>query len=391
MHSRYLSGTVSGENRVVEDEVDLLRRNGHEVHAWTPSVTETGLALVSRALDAVWSRRATEEMRSVIRDQLPDIVHCHNLFPALSPAVLRAVGDIPLVLTLHNYRLLCLPATFLRDGRVCESCLGHSPWRGIAHSCYRDSMPASAAIATSLIVHRAANTFSRPNLYLAVSDFVRRKHIEAGFDAERIIVKPNFTWPSVLREGPGEYLLFIGRLSAEKGVQTIIDATRGRGGAPLVIVGDGPDREALRARAHPGVEFRGAVDGGQIPELVRRARALVVPSTCYEGAPRSILEAYAAGVPVIASRIGGLPELVEEGVTGLLVPPSQPQGWTDAMARLDDDREAVRMGQQAQRLWAKRFGPDEALRNLENAYRMVAAAQKETTAIESDERSRIRG
>jgi glycosyltransferase involved in cell wall biosynthesis len=373
IHSRYLSGSVSGENRVVDDEVELLRSGGHQVHAWTPSVTEAGLGLVRPALDAVWSRRAAEEIRLLLRDYQPDVVHCHNLFPALSPAVLRAVGETPSVLTLHNYRLLCLPATFLRDGRVCESCLGRTPWRGVVHGCYRHSVPASAAIATSLMVHRAADTFSRPNLYLAVSDFVRRKHIAGGFDPDRIRVKPNFTWPVPKREGPGEYFLFLGRLSAEKGLATIIEASRGRGDSRIVVVGGGPEREAMHALAHPGVEFRGAVDAAAVPEIVRRARALLVPSTCFEGAPRSLLEAYAAGVPVIASRIGGLPELVEDGVTGLLVDPNEPEKWADAMARLGGDDEASRMGLEAHRLWEKRFGPDEGLRNLEEAYRAVVA------------------
>lgn len=388
IHSRYLSGSVSGENRVVDDEAELLRSGGHDVHTWTPSVTEAGLGLVRRALDVVWSRSAAEEVRSLVRDYRPDVVHYHNLFPALSPAVLRAVGETPSVLTLHNYRLLCLPATFLRDGRVCESCLGRAPWRGVMHGCYRGSVPASAAIATSLIVHRAADTFSRPDLYLAVSDFVRRKHIAGGFDPERIRVKPNFTWPTLKREGAGEYFLFLGRLSAEKGLATVIEASRGRGDSRIVVVGDGPDRQALHALAHPGVEFRDAVDSAAVPEIVRRARALLVPSTWFEGAPRSLLEAYAAGVPVVASRIGGLPELVEDGVTGLLVDPNEPAKWADAMARLGGDDEASRMGLEAHRLWEKRFGPDEGLRNLEEAYRAAVAIREQAPLgrVTQDER-----
>ena len=384
IHSRYLSGSISGENRVVEDEVSLLRSAGHEVHTWTPSITEAGLGLVRRAFDAVWSRRAAEEIRSLLHAYRPEVVHCHNLFPALSPAVLRAVDETPLVLTLHNYRLLCLPATFLRDGRVCESCLGRAPWRGVVHGCYRDSVPASAAIATSLIVHRGADTFSRPNLYLAVSDFVRDKHIAGGFDPDRIRVKPNFTWPAPKREGPGEYFLFLGRLSTEKGLSTVIDAFRGRRDSRLVVVGDGPEREQLRARTHPGVEFRGAVDAADVPEIVSRARALLVPSTCYEGAPRSLLEAYASGVPVIASRIGGLPELVEDGKTGLLVAPGESPEWAEAIARLADDDQAIRMGREAHRLWKRRFGPDEGLRNLEEAYRAVTQNADATVITSAD-------
>lgn len=378
-HSRYLSGAVSGENRVVDDEATLLRDGGHEVVVWTPSVDDgSGAVMVRNGVDAVWSRRARRTMRSMIRDRAPDIVHVHNLYPALSPSVLRAAGAVPIVQTLHSYRLLCLPATFLREGRVCESCLGHVPWRGVVHGCYRGSVPASAAIATSLAVHRAARTFDRPSMYLAVSRFVRDKHIAGGLPASRIRVKPNFAWPSARREGPGEYFLFLGRLSAEKGLPTMLRAMRALPGARLVVAGDGPDRARMEAEAPPGVEFLGAIEPDAVPDVVRGARALVVPSACFEGAPRSILEAYAAGVPVIASAIGGLPEVVENDRTGVLVPLADARKWEEAAERLLDDREASRLGQGAWQAWQKHFGPDQALRNLEEAYGEVLGIASET-------------
>jgi glycosyltransferase involved in cell wall biosynthesis len=371
LHSPYLSGPASGENRVVEDEVRLLREGGHEVEVFLPT-RRAGQALggLREGMSAVWSREAVQKVRGMIDRQRFEIVHCHNLFPALSPAVLRAAHDAgaPVLMTLHNYRLACLPATFLRDNRVCEDCLGHVPWRGVVHRCYRGSAAASAALATSLTLHRARGTFDSVDLFLAVSDFMRAKHIEAGLPADRVSVKRNFAWGTRRREGPGEYALFAGRLSPEKGVRTLLDAWRGID-VPLVIAGDGPEGDELRPLAPEGVRFLGAVEAARMPELVAGARALVLPSIWYEGAPRSVLEAYAAGVPVIASSIGGLPDLVEDTVTGLLVPPRDSASLAAAIERLSDDAESLRLGEGAWKEWSERYAPEVALKDLERVYR----------------------
>jgi glycosyltransferase involved in cell wall biosynthesis len=370
LHSPYLSGPVSGENRVVADELQLLRDAGHEVSALVPPREAAGPVASSReGLSAIWSRRAAAEVRGEILDRGAQIVHVHNLFPALSPAVLRAAEDAgaTTVATLHAHRLLCLPATFMRDGRNCEQCSGRQLWRGVVHRCYRDSALASASLATSLTVHRALGSFDRIRLFLAVSGFVRDKHLAAGLAPDRVSVKHNFTWGTPRRAAPGDYFLFLGRLSAEKGADVLIDAWR-RIGSPLVVAGDGPDAERLRAEAPPNVEFRGQVAPEEVGELLTRARALVVPSVSYEGAPRSVLEAYAAGVPVIASSTGALPELVEEGSSGLLVPPGDGLALAAAVRRLEDDSESSRMGEAAWRLWRRFYGPEQGLAGLERAY-----------------------
>lgn len=371
LHSRYRSSAPSGENRVVDDEVRLLEEAGHAVSVWTPSPEGLhGLDLVRTGAGAVWSRKSVAEVRRLVRRRRPDVIHCHNVFPLLSPAVLRAASDdgAAVVMTLHNYRLLCLPATFVRDGRVCEDCLGRSPWPGVLHRCYRGSAAASAAIATSLVVHRRLGTFNRTTLYLAVSDFVRRKHIEAGWPGDRIRVKSNFAWSAPRREGPGRYFLYLGRLSAEKGLPDLLEAWRGVG-YPLWIVGDGPDAGELKAAAPAGVEFRGSVPPSEVPELLRHARALVLPSLCYEGQPRSMLEAYSAGVPAVATRHGSLSELVADGTSGLLVPPRNPDALRDAVARLLDDAVSERLGAGALRMWHENYSPERSLEGLESAYR----------------------
>jgi glycosyltransferase involved in cell wall biosynthesis len=375
LHSPYLSGSVSGENRVVEDEVRLLRDAGHDVLPYLAERrTEGGMGSLREGFSAIWSREATRDVRGLLRDHRPDVVHCHNLFPGLSPAVVRLVRDTSsaLVMTLHNFRLLCLPATLLRDGKVCEECLGKLPWRGVVHRCYRDSAAGSSALATSIGIHRALGTFDAVDLYLAVSDFVGAKHIEAGLGVDRVITKSNFAWPAERRRGPGDYFLFAGRLAREKGVRILIDAWQALE-ARLVVVGDGPEAQTLRRMAPDSVEFRSPVSPDEMPRLLAGARGLVLPSVWYEGAPRSILEAYAAGVPVLASSVGGLPEMVTDAVTGLLFPPENSRALAAAAERLCDDGESARLGEGAWTAWSERFTPGRALENLEHAYRTACS------------------
>jgi glycosyltransferase involved in cell wall biosynthesis len=270
-------------------------------------------------------------------------------------------------MTLHNFRLACLAATMLRDGLPCQSCLGRPPWRGVAHGCYRDSRAASAVLAGSLRTHRALGSFDRVTLFAAVSQFVRDKLVEGGLDPERVRVRHNFSWPMRRRTGAGSTFLVLGRLSPEKGIDTVLGAWNGHG--RLVIAGDGPERARLTALAPAGVEFLGAVKADAVPALLTNARALLLPSRCYEGSPRAVVEALAAGVPVIASDIGGLPEHVEDGVNGLLVPPDDVDAWAEAIDRLRDDDVSMELGEGAYRRWRAEFSPEVALESLLAVYR----------------------
>jgi glycosyltransferase involved in cell wall biosynthesis len=373
LHSRYQSGPVSGENRVVEDERRLLSEAGHEVRVWAPAFERSGaLGLAKGAAEVVWSRRAAGAVSDAVRREGVDVVHCHNLFPALSPSVIRAAADAgaPVVMTLHNYRWMCLPGTFLRKGRVCELCLGKVPWRGVTYRCYRDSVAAGAALGSSITLHRGIGTLERVRLFLAVSEFVRSKHLEAGFEPERVKVKGNFAWPSPVREGPGDFFLYAGRLSEEKGVSVLLQAWS-PGFGRLVVAGDGPERGSLEASAPAGVEFIGTVAPEEIARMLPSSRALVLPSICYEGAPRSIAEAYAAGVPVVTTRMGGLTEAVTDGASGLLVAPGDPAGLRRALGALGDDEVSLRLGRGAFRAWAEAYTPERGLKALEEAYRYV--------------------
>jgi glycosyltransferase involved in cell wall biosynthesis len=287
--------------------------------------------------------------------------------------VLSAVAreGVPVVMRLPNYRLLCLPGTLRRDGHDCEECVGKLPWRGIVHRCYRDSMLGSGALAASLSLHRALGTFDSVSLYLAVSAFVRDKYVEAGFPLDRLRLRPHFVWPGTRREGPGDYFLYLGRLSAEKGVGELLEAWRGVR-ARLVVAGDGPLADELRRDAPSGVEFRGRVEPSDVPGLLQHARALLVPSTWPEPAGRVVIEAYAAGVPVVANAVGGLPEVVEDGISGLLVS-GEAAAWAEAAERLSDDAVSEQMGEAAWRVWESRFTPERGIEDLLATYEAAGA------------------
>jgi glycosyltransferase involved in cell wall biosynthesis len=368
LHSRYTSGSLSGENRVVDEEAALLREAGHDVDVLAPSPDEIPRAALAGR--TVASTGVAAEVRERVRRERVEIVHCHNLFPALGPAVVPAAAEAgaAVVVTLHNYRLMCLAGTFFRDGRICEDCLGRSPWPGVLHACYRGSRPESAVLAGSVVVARIRRTYDHVHRFLAVSEFVRAKHVEAGFSPRRVLVKPNVVPAQPKRDGPGEYFLVLGRLSVEKGVSQVVRAWNERLGT-LRVVGDGPMRaEIERLAVGRGVRVEGPVPPGDVAGIVSRARALVLPSACFEGQPRAILEAYAAGVPVIASRIGGIPDLVADGETGLTVPPDDSSGWREAAEQLAEDGASVRLGEGAYARWGERFSPARGREMLERAY-----------------------
>lgn len=375
LHSRYLSGPASGENRIVDAEIDLLRSAGHAVETVMPTAREMTPRQQARAgFAATWSPRATAVVRDLIARFHPDVIHCHNLFPLLSPAVIgtAAARGTPVVMTLHNYRLMCVSGNFLRDGHPCEDCFGHLPWRGVVHGCYQGSVLASGAIAAAVSAHRALRTFDRVALFLADGEFVKRRHLDAGMFAGRIRAKPQFCPATARRVGAGKYFLYVGRLHSEKGVRVLLDAWRDVA-AELVIVGDGPEAASLRASAPPRVTFTGQLPGDAIPALMREARALLVPSVWYEGSPRTIVEAYAAGIPVVASRIGALPDVVSDGRSGLLVTPGAVAAWATAVRSLLDDDLAARLGDGAYARWRHEFRPEDGLAHLQRAYRDAIA------------------
>jgi glycosyltransferase involved in cell wall biosynthesis len=332
VHNRYQR--PGGEDQVFVDETALLEARNHRVLRY--EVHNDQVERVNRltlAKDTVWNTSAYRELGALIRRERPDVVHFHNTLPLVSPAgyyAARAEG-VPVIQTLHNYRLLCPVALFFRDGRVCEDCMGKAvPWPGVVHKCYRGSRAASGVIATMLTVHRALRTWTEMvDVYVALTEFARSKFIEGGLPAGKIVVKPNFVAPDPGRgHGGGGYALFVGRLAPEKGTGTMLAAWERLGTRiPLKILGDGPlrDRVVEAAARQSNVEWLGHRPVEEVHALMGKADMLVFPSQWYETFGRVAAEAFATGTPVIAANIGAVAELVEHGRTGLKFRPGDPE------------------------------------------------------------------
>jgi glycosyltransferase involved in cell wall biosynthesis len=313
-----------GEDQVYLAEAALLERKGHAVLRYEEDNSRISVHNASTtAINAFWNNRSVRSLSNLVRSQKPDIAHFHNTFPLITPSAYYGIQrlGIPVVQTLHNYRLLCPGATFHRSGAVCEECTGSRLFLpALIHGCYRGSRPATAAVAAMLTIHRGVGTWRRMvDIYIALSEFARCKFIEGGLPADRIVVKPNFVAPDPgAGEGSGDYSLFVGRVSAEKGIKVLAEAWRALPDIPLVVVGDGPMSDI---QWPPGVTFLGQQPRQRVLELMRSARALIFPSVWYECAPMTILEAFSCALPVIASHLGSAAELVKDYRTGLVFRP----------------------------------------------------------------------
>ncbi|MFO0805460.1 MAG: glycosyltransferase [Gemmataceae bacterium] len=379
-----------GEDESFEAEARVLEENGHEVVRYTvhnDSIKDMGRFAIARK--TLWNRASYRELRSLIRTERPDVMHCTNTFPLISPSAYRAarVEGLPVVQSLRNYRMLCPGALFLRNGRVCEECLGKSvPWPGVKHGCYRDSRAASAVVASLNVLHRGLGTWRRGvDLYFTLTEFAKRKFVEGGLRADRIVVKPNCVNPD---PGPGTgrggYAIFAGRLSAEKGIDTLLAAwSRLKSPLRLKIVGDGPLEAQVRrvAQQNPNIEYLGRKPLPELLELIGEAACLVMPSVWYETFGRTIIEAYAKGTPVIASRLGAMAELVDETRTGKLFAAGDDADLAVAVEQLLADSTALaRMRTEARREFESKYTPAANLTQLLAIYRRAIADREQRSA-----------
>lgn len=384
VHTRYRQ--AGGEDEVVAAEKQLLEEAGLSVTQVLfdnpkPGGSRFSTAPLSQGIAAVWSRSAARRVRDAIKMNGPQIVHVHNTFLAASPSVYGAAAScgVPVVQTLHNYRLVCPAATVYRDGRPCIDCLGRAiPWPAVVHACYRGSRPQSAVVAATLAVHRARGTYTRRiAAYLALTRFQRDLLVRGGLAADRVEVLPNFLEPDPGMTGDRrDGLLFVGRLSVEKGVPTLLGAAAVAPGI-VRIAGQGPLSSLVEAAAAAGdVEALGQLDKNAVFDQLRRAVAMVLPSVWYEGLPVSVLEAFATGTPVIASRIGSLAELIEDGVTGLLARPGDAQDLADRLRwAVDHPDEMRKMGLSARLMYETTYrGPAHLAALLDTYQRLTAAA-----------------
>jgi glycosyltransferase involved in cell wall biosynthesis len=376
-----------GEDQCMAAEIAMLRAHGHEVTQYclrNESIDAMGrLRLAART---IWSRTAVRELREFFRTHRPQIAHFHNTFPLISPSAYyaaRAEG-VRVVQTVHNFRLLCANALLFRNGEVCEDCLGKwIPWPGIAHKCYRDNRAASTVITTMLMTHRVLGTWSKAvDMYIALTEFGRRKLVEGGLPADKIVVKPNFAYPDPgPGTGTGGCAVFVGRLSAEKGVDTLLEAWRHLAGElPLKLLGDGPLAAVVQEAAakDTSIQWMGNQSLEAVYKLVGEAAFLVLPSQCYENFPRVVIEAFAKGTPVIVSKLGAMAAIVDDGRTGLHFKPGDPVDLAATVRRiLGESLELARMRQAARRKFEQNYTADSNHKTLMTIYEKALSNARE--------------
>jgi glycosyltransferase involved in cell wall biosynthesis len=383
VHNRYRSGQPSGEDNVVDAEVALLRAGGHEVGLFERRSDDiASMSLPRKAsvpLLVPWNPGARDELLARLRAERPDVVHVHNTFPLLSPAVLEACrqADVPVVATLHNYLQVCPSGTLFRDGQACTECVGRFPLPSVRHGCYRGSRLATVPLTLNLLANRR-RWWTTVNRFFCISGAQRRTLIDSGMPGERLHVKYNFVTDSgAHRTQPGDHVLYLGRMTEEKGVRLLMAAwdrlsARGGIGVPLVMAGSGPllDEVAAWAGERDDVRVAGLQDKAGSRELIARSVAVVVPSTWQETFGLVVVEAMAAGVPSVVAGHGSLSELVEDGVTGLTHTPGDADSLAERIVHLAGmPGLSERLGRAARTRYEADFTPAVGLRNLVAGYR----------------------
>lgn len=377
-----------GEDVVFQCEQRVLERAGHTVIPYVRSNTElkdnSFVDRIGVLTGMIWSQESRRNLAAILDAERPDLVHVHNAFMVISPSIYSACSErgIPVVQTLHNFRLLCPRASFFRDGAVCEECVDYSLFRSILHGCYRDSRQATAAVASMLATHRALGTYQKSvTRYIVPTDHAKVKFIRAGLPANKLVVKPNFVDPDPGEKlAAGEYALFIGRIDQTKGTRVLLDAwKRLPGKYPLHVVGDGPDRQWMEAQVRESrlseVTFRGRLSHAEALEVVKGARFTVMPSIWYETFGLCIIESFACGTPVLCSSLGAMSEIVDDRVTGLHFRPGDPEDLAKKVAwAWTHPSELARMGAMARRKYESDYSAAKNYSLLMGIYEQAMAA-----------------
>jgi glycosyltransferase involved in cell wall biosynthesis len=395
----YLRG---GSERVVFDELELLKLYGHKTAAFArkhtanitseyeeyfPNDIKTDKIHFSpkafRALREIFysgeSRRALNEL---LKQFHPDLAHAHNIYGRLTSSVLDLLAqyDIPIVMTLHDYKILCPSYKMLSDGQICEACRNRNFYLSIKKKCHKNSFLASTINALeSYFCHWLGKYSNNVKFFITPSLFMKKKFIQYGWDEDRIIYLPNSVRLSSFkpRFNRGKYFLYMGRLSSEKGILTLIRAfmTLANTGARLLVVGQGPIRKHLEENSNkdPRIRFTGYLSGETLKETTQNALAVIVPSEWYENAPISILESFAYGKPVVASRIGGIPEMIDDGINGFLFETGNAVDLKRKLERIlsISDNKICEMGQAARQKVERQFNAELHYKRLMDIYHKV--------------------
>lgn len=364
-----------GEDAVVESEVSLLKSYGHHVETYFRHNDEVaGLTKFNLGIQTIWSGQTKKTVSSKILAFKPDVIHVHNTFPLISPSLYWAASNarVPVVQTLHNFRLLCPQAMFLRENKVCEACLGHLPIAAVKYGCYRESRVQTAVLSSMLVGHRVLGTWAnKVDRFIALNKFCQDKFVSGGLPKSKFVIKPNFVEDPhpefrdglVTRHG----FLFVGRLSAEKGVATLGKVASILPHIQFDIAGHGDQAELIANKAN--ISMLGMLNSDQVKSQMQRAKALIIPSIWYENFPRTLVESFANGLPVIASRIGALADIVQDGKTGLLFDPLDAEDLAEKIRWVElHPREMEQMGKNAREQYEREFSPQENYKQLIKIY-----------------------
>jgi glycosyltransferase involved in cell wall biosynthesis len=371
LHNRYIYR--GGEDESREQEIAMLRSRGEEISDYTLDNAEIKPGnLITVGLRSVWNTQEADRVKDLIRSTKPDLMKVDNFFPLLSPSVFAAAKamGVPTALSVRNYRLICPSANLFRDGHVCTTCVGSKvALAAIQHRCYRQSYLQSAAVvASNAYAHLRGIWTDSVDRYIAVSSFVKQQLVAGGFPAEKIIVKPNFISDSGVGDGSGGYGLYVGRLTEEKGVRSLLN---GWSDVPppvsLKIIGDGPLESLVRqgSEADPRIEYLGRKSLAEVCDYLAKAAFLIFPSTWYEPFGRTIVEAYCKGTPVVAAFTPPMKAMIDDGVTGFLYNAADNKGLSSAVSILMADSERLNlMRTQARNKYLAAYTEDQNYRQL---------------------------
>jgi glycosyltransferase involved in cell wall biosynthesis len=392
----YLKG---GADRCYLESSQLLESKGHQVvffsmlherNRETPYARyfvdnveffdEKRRNLPAMALRVLYSLEARRKIESLVADTAPEIAHLHNIAHQLSPSILHSLAKlcVPVVQTIHDFKFACPTYSFFAAGKTCEACKGNRYYNAVFRRCNRGSLPASLLNCVEMYLHKLIRIYDNVDLFITPSQFVKEKMVEYGFSPERIVRIPNFILANEYLPAytPGNYFVFFGRLVPYKGVATLLQAMESITDSQLYIVGEGQMRSELEtyAREHhlQHVAFLGHKSGEELKSIVSNSMFSVVPSECYENLPYAILESFALGTPVLAANIGGIPELVEPGVNGLLFEPGNVADLADKIRYLLVNRQSLAsMGKEARAKIEREHDPETYYERLMQAYGRV--------------------
>jgi glycosyltransferase involved in cell wall biosynthesis len=379
IHNRYK--ILGGEDLSTEAEVTLLKCNGIEVHTFYVDNADIDIKHKSSlALNTVWSNRYYKEIIDLIEKEKYTIVHVQNFFPLLSPSIFYACqkSNTKVVMSVRNYRLICPNAQMYVNGQICTACVGKKiPFRAITKKCYRKSAATSAAVVAMLSFHNFLNTWkNKIDGYICVSEFVKSQLMLGGFEGDNIYVKHNFVRTDIQPSfEDGDYYIFAGRLSEEKGIDILLKSFKNNS-KKLIVVGSGPmsDTVSAFARENPNVVYLGKRPLDEIYQLISKAKALIFPSKWHEPFGRTIVEAFAHGTPVIGSAMGGITELITNHYNGFLFNPHDEQGLEKAIRMLESVQDIRTIRKNTYATYQKSFLPADNFSKIMSIYQQVLSA-----------------